>query len=275
MTLGYLAETYRVPIAELLSRLGLPADAPKDTSLKRLADRQQISPFTYVSRVQQAIAELVPPSRGLFESQVPEEGIMDWVATRLLRYGYGALALVLLLGAIGLPLPIGLSAALAGSLVALGRMHWLAAVGVAIAASVVGDMIGYGAGRAVGDRVLVRHGRWLGYNESRREQLDALFARWDWLAIVLSRTLVSSLSAPVNLAAGGLGRSVPLFLASVVVGRAVWTTAYIGLGYVVAGNIEAAAEFLKNLTGLLLSTACAGGLMLYLRNERRTKRTTG
>ena len=77
----------------------------------------------------------------------------------LLIYGYPALALTLLLGAIGLPLPIGIAAVLAGSLAALGKLGWQWAGLIAVTASFAGDMIAYGIGRAVSEHFLARHGR--------------------------------------------------------------------------------------------------------------------
>src|SRR5450759_1536627 len=38
MTLDHVATTYRVPLNELLPRLGLPPDASRDESLKAIAD---------------------------------------------------------------------------------------------------------------------------------------------------------------------------------------------------------------------------------------------
>jgi membrane-associated protein len=262
MTLSYVSETYRVPMEELMNGLNLPADTAKDSSLKSLSERQGVTPFSYVSRAQQVIAGLLPPPR-TFGGE-PREGMMDWAATWLLRYDYPALAFILLLGAIGIPLPSGLSVVLAGSLVALGHMHWFAAAGTAIAASVIGDVILYGLGRTVGDPFLRRHGKWIGYSENRRKRLNALFARWGGVGIVLTRTLVSSLSSPVSLAAGAIGRSFTEFLSSALLGRTIWTAAYVGLGYVIAGDIEAAADFLRNLTGLLLFVVCTAVLILYL-----------
>ncbi len=54
------------------------------------------------------------------------------------------------------------------------------------------------------------------------------------------------------------------FIAFAVLGRLVWTSAYVGLGYVIVGDVEAAAEFLENLTGLLVSLAIVAALILFL-----------
>ncbi len=273
MTLDYVAKSYHVPLPGLLYGLRLPAETPTDTSLKTLADRRGAAPFRYVTEVQQVVAGMLPEAHGGFASGT-HEGFLDWVATWLLRYGYLALGLILLLGAIGLPLPNGLSAALAGSLIALGQMHWLIAVGTAITASVIGDAIGFAIGHAIGDRFLRRHGRWIGYTERRREQLAALFDRWGGITVVLTRTLVSSLSSLVNLVAGASGHPPAGFLGFVLIGRVAWTSAYVGLGYLVAGDVEAAAAFLTNLTGLLVSAAVMATLVLYMSKSVGTPNTS-
>jgi membrane protein DedA with SNARE-associated domain len=180
----------------------------------------------------------------------------------LILYGYPALALVLLLGAIGLPLPTGLSTALAGSLVAQGHMSWLLAGSIAVAASVAGDSVGYGLGRLLSGAVLERQGRWIGFTPARQEQAARLIAHWGAMGIILSRTLLSSVSPAFNLVAGA-GRFRPLaFVALALLGRGIWTGAYLGAGYLLEGNLEAANRFLGNLSGFLIALAVFGGTML-------------
>ena len=65
--------------------------------------------------------------------------IGDQVLTALLVYGYPALGLTLLLGAIGLPLPDGVATTVAGSLASQGRIDWFWAATIAVTASVLGD----------------------------------------------------------------------------------------------------------------------------------------
>ncbi len=255
MTLRYVAATYRVPEALLIARLGLPVDTPPDATLKSLAERESLSPFLYVQRVQQIIADVAPAKRA--EGTHGSTGWLEWLDDRflsaLLIYGYPILGLILLFGAIGFPLPTGLSAAVAGSLSALGRMDWLMASLVAITASILGDMVAYGVGRAASTRFLERWGRWLGYMPKRQARAEALFDRWGGLAVLLTRTLISHLSSIVSVLAGLHRYRVYPFLGFDVLGRVIWTFAYIGLGYALGGSIEAATEFLKNLTALLLS----------------------
>jgi membrane protein DedA with SNARE-associated domain len=277
MTLRYLADTYRVPAASLLGQLELAADTDPDTDLGSLADREAQSRLQYVQRMQRAIAqsqEVLPPAPAAADRVGDRTGWLDTVAdallAALLAYGYPILALTLLLGAIGLPVPTGLSAAVAGSLAARGDMSVAWAGTIAVTASVGGDTIGYGLGRVLHVQFLERHGRWLGYTAARRAHVDSLFARWGAAAILLSRTLASHLSSVLNILAGASRYRLATFLIFTVIGRIVWTVAYLGVGYSVGANLEAAAGFLTNLSLLLVSLAAllALGLLASMSSER-------
>src|ERR1035437_2567631 len=145
MTLDHVAASYRVPLNELLPRLGLPPDTHRDESLKDIADRRGVSRFEFAREVQRALGQSAPVP----ESGQSFGGLSDRILSALLVYGYPALALTLLLGTIGLPLPIGVAAVLAGSLASLGNLRWEWA-----------GLIAYGIGRAVSEHFLARHGRW-------------------------------------------------------------------------------------------------------------------
>jgi len=270
MTLRYVAGTYHAPENALIGRLGLAARTNPDTSLRSLAEREGLSTFEYVRRVQRAVVEVAParPSDDGRESTGWLGAIGDELLAALLVYSYPALGLTLLLGALGLPLPTGLSTAVAGSLAAQGRMSWLWAGAVAVTASVLGDAVGYGLGHAVGREFLERRGRWFGYTTARRARVEVLFDRWGVLTVLLSRTLVSHVSGMVNLAAGVSRYRLPAFLAFAIVGRLVWTSGYLGLGYGAGGDWEAATDLLKNVTGflVLLAILVALGLAAFRRS---------
>jgi membrane protein DedA with SNARE-associated domain len=241
----------------LLERLGLARETDLNMTLKSLAEREERSPFEYVQRVQQAIAEVAPAAGAerLSKSTSWLGALGDSFLAALLVYGYPILALTLLFGAIGLPLPTGLSAAVAGSLVARGSMSWTWAGIIGVTASVLGDVVGYGLGRVLSKQFLERHGRWLGYTSARRSRVESLFDRWGPVGVLLSRTLASHLSAVLNLLAGASRYRLGAFVAFTVIGRLVWMSAYLGLGYGVGTDLEAAAGFLTNLSLFLLSSA--------------------
>jgi membrane protein DedA with SNARE-associated domain len=269
MTLRYVATTWRVPEAALIERLGLAGTTDPATDLKTLAERDGISRLDYVQRVQAVVAELAP-RRAADRSAAPAgwlAAFTDRFLAGLLAYGYPVLGLTLMLGAIGVPLPAGLVAAMAGSLVAQGQMSGLGAGALAVTASVVGDVVGYGLGRMASEPFLQRWGRWIGYTPARRARVASLIDRYDVPTMLLSRTLVSSLSSVVNLLAGMGRHGLVRFVVLAVVGRLLWTSAYLGLGYGVGGDLEAATRFLQNLAGLLVALAVLTGTTVALRRR--------
>jgi membrane protein DedA with SNARE-associated domain len=260
MTLKYVAGAYHIPAADLREALGLPPDTNPDKSLKSLADDLRISPPQYVQRVQRAVAARAPGSAD--QTNAPSGwfgAIGDQILTWLLVYGYSTLGLTVFLGSIGLPLPDGLAMALAGSLAGQGRIEWLWAGAVAVVASVLGDFVGYGIGRWLGQQFLEKRGQWIGYTPARRAHVDALFNRWGLLTVFITRTFVSYLSSVANIFAGVSRFAASKFLSTAVLGRLLWTAAYIGLGYSVGADLEAAASFLTNLSLLIVSLVVSSG----------------
>ncbi len=264
MTLDYVASSYRAPLPQLLQRLDLPPDTPHDESLKTIADRRGLSHVNFVRQVQHAISETALPTPAKDGDKANQaDGWTDRALSAMLAYGYPALGVTLLFGAIGLPVPTGLATVLAGSLVALGHLHWAWAAGIAIAASIGGDALGYAVGRMVSEGFVARHGRWIGYTPQRKTAVQNLFHRWGALTVLLSRTLVSHLSSVVSLLAGAAHYRMTSFIAFAFMGRLIWTSAYLGLGYSIGSNLDAANDFMANLSGLLLSLAALLILSAY------------
>jgi membrane protein DedA with SNARE-associated domain len=272
MTLRQVAETYGVSGPVLEQRLELPAQTDPDATLKSLAEQQGVAPLAYVQRVQQAVAAIAPAAdpgtvavrSGWFAA------MSDRLAAALLAYGYPVLGATLLLGALGVPLPSGLLAALAGALAAQGKLSLAWAGAFAVAMSVCGDMAGYGLGRLFTTPRSTGWTRWLGLTAARRASVQRVFDRHGALTVLVSRTLVSSLSSVVNLVAGAGGYRPVRFLALAIVGRLLWTGAYMGLGYAVGGELDNANRLLQNVTALLVATALA---LILLRSEIRQRRT--
>jgi membrane protein DedA with SNARE-associated domain len=255
MTLSYVARTYRVDSTALISNLGLAPDTDPNTDLRSAAARSNTSTFEYVERVQRAVAALVGNGAG---NSAPKssgwlEALGDEMLSAMLVYGYPILALIQLFGAVGAPVPDGIAGAITGSLVAQGRMNFIAASLVIVIASVLGDVVGYGIGRVINRDVLERHGRWFGYTPARSVRIQGLFTRWGLITVVITRTFASYLSSAANLLAGVSRYHFSKFVAAALTGRVLWTAAYLGLGYVIGSDFEAATGFLGNLSGFLFS----------------------
>lgn len=267
MTVEYVARSYGVPQAALAKRLGHAQDVDPKTSLRLLARSRGFSPFEHLREVQEAISELRPitSSPHARDAVNESEGFSDSILAALLVYGYPVLGLTLMLGAIGVPFPSALSVVVAGSLAAQGQMSWFWAGALVVASSVLGDLAGYGLGRALGVKFLEGRGRWLGLTPALWAKIEMFFQKWGALTVVVSRSLLSFKSSAVNLLAGAGRYRLRLFLPFAIVGRLIWSSAYLGLGYAFGTAIEAAASFTSNLGGLLVSLVVltAVGFMIH------------
>ena len=210
MTLSYVAGAHQIDVSALINALGLAPDTDANATLRAIAEHAGLSPFQYVERVQRAVAALVGngAANGATESSGWLAQFGDEVLSAMLVYGYPILGLIQLAGAIGVPVPDGVAATVAGSLTAQGRMNWIVAGIIIVVASVLGDVIGYGVGRLLSRNFLDRHGRWLGYSPARGARVERLFARWELITVFITRTFVSYLSS----VASSAGRSEPLSL---------------------------------------------------------------
>jgi membrane protein DedA with SNARE-associated domain len=137
-----------------------------------------------------------------------------------------------------------------------------------VAFSVLGDLAGYGLGRVLGREFFERRGRWLGLTPALRAKVEIFFQKWGILTVVLSRSLLSFKSSAVNLLAGASRYRLRLFLPFAILGRLIWSSAYLSLGYVFGVAIEAAADFTSSLSGLLVSLLILAALGLMIRRNQ-------
>ena len=74
-----------------------------------------------------------------------------------------------------------------------------------------------------------------------------------------------------NLLAGLARYRLSAFVVYVIVGRLIWTGAFFGLGYAIGGDLEAATDFLTNLTGFIACLTISGALAFaQFRRSRAT-----
>jgi len=272
MTIDYIAKAYGTSSERLLEELALPSETDRGETLRTLSEQAGMEPLAYVQRAQDALARLdaaQPPEPAAAEDAGWLAQATDAIFSALLLYGYPVLFTVLFLGALGLPVPAGPLATVAGSLAMQGELNWALVCALSVAASVSGDLTGYAAGRVMTPGFLDRWGRWIGYTKANRQRLDALYARWGGLTLILTRSLVAYIGAIASILAGAGRYRLDRFVALSVIGRLLWTAPYFGLGYTVGSDLEIASGFLGYLSLLLIAGAVAiGSATLHLRLRR-------
>jgi membrane protein DedA with SNARE-associated domain len=187
----------------------------------------------------------------------------------LLGYGVVALAPVLLLSAIGVPLPGSLLVVAAGAFASAGQLSPVTVLIGAIVATLIGNGIGYWLGRRGGEAATARWARRLRMTDATIARAEDLFARYGGLTVLLSRFPLSPLSAIVNIIAGAARYPLRSFGIVNVIGVSVWASVYLGLGYLFGTNWESVSNLLNNVTqGLTLLVIVGLLAFLLIRNLR-------
>ena len=180
----------------------------------------------------------------------------DLVAT----YGYAAVAAIVALESMGLPLPG--EVVLITASIYVGATHDLNPVGVIAAAAfgaVVGDNIGFWLGRTIGDRLLPRDGRYVGLTESRIKLGRYLFLRRGGWIVFLGR-FVAFLRVLAAVLAGVNHMKWSHFVLYNIAGAVAWASLFGGCGYYLgeqAHRVLGPIGMVGAIAGIILIAAAA------------------
>jgi len=197
----------------------------------------------------------------------------EQILAALPQYGSPALFAVVLIAAIGVPLPITLLLIVTGSLCSQGVMNFWWAIGLATAGSVIGDQIGYAVGRWGGSELVDRFTRLMGGPE-RLEKAQSTARRWGGPGIFFSRWLVTPLGPWVNLASGLAGYPWMRFLTWDILGELLGTLIFVGLGKAFSDRVLALDAMLSDLTWAIVALLAAVFLGWKFFSSVWTKRTS-
>jgi membrane protein DedA with SNARE-associated domain len=189
-------------------------------------------------------------------------------ATLLTKYGSFAVAGVVCLESMGLPLP-GEAILIAAAIYAgkTGGLNIAEVIAAAAAGAIVGDNIGYWIGREIGFPILLRYGRYIGLTEPRIKLGQYLFMQHGGKIVFFGR-FVALLRVLAALLAGVNRMSWPRFFIANAAGAILWATAF-GLGaYTLGEDVEhltRPAALALGATGLALMIAW----VLFLRSHEK------
>ncbi|MFL5958749.1 MAG: DedA family protein [Gaiellaceae bacterium] len=113
-------------------------------------------------------------------------------------------------------------------------------VAVALAATVgylAGGLVGWLVGRFGGRELLERRGRWLHVTPERLDRADAWFERWDRPGVLFG-TMTPVLRSFVAIPAGIFEMPLAPFLGLTLVGSALWSFAFVGIGYALGASYK-------------------------------------
>jgi membrane-associated protein len=189
--------------------------------------------------------------------------LTDQLLAALSQYGLPVLFTVIMIAAVGVPLPVTLMLVAAGSFVELGEMKLWQVIMVASGAAVIGDQIGYALGRWGGHQVLARIKRRRD-RALRIKQAAAFVQRWGGAGIFFSRWLVTPLGPWINLTSGMTAYSWVRFFCWDLLGEVLWVSLYVVLGRIFSGRVQALVEILGNLAWVIVGVTAAVLVGWYL-----------
>jgi membrane protein DedA with SNARE-associated domain/rhodanese-related sulfurtransferase len=168
------------------------------------------------------------------------------VVQLLVKHGYAVLFVSVFARQMWLPVPAILFLIAAGALADSGRMTLAVALGLAIIACLLADMMWYEAGRRWGNQILhFIYGLALDPDAASRRSKEA-FVRHGARTLMLAKFVVG-LDAATPPLAGLSGTSRARFIAFDSIGAALWSGVYAGLGYLLGRDLDRAAAYAAGL----------------------------
>jgi membrane protein DedA with SNARE-associated domain len=175
--------------------------------------------------------------------------VPEWIVDLFARYGYAVVFIGVLLENSGLPVP-GETVLLAGAALAhYGRLSLPRVIILAIAGAIVGDNIGFFAGRRLGRGLIERHGWRVGLTRLRLDQFNRFFTRHGPKTVFIAR-FITGLRVFCAVLAGASHLGWPTFLFYNATGAVVWCTAVAAAGYALANSWDTLERWIGS-TGLV------------------------
>jgi membrane-associated protein len=192
--------------------------------------------------------------------------LTDQLLAAISMYGLPVFFGVIVIAAVGVPLPVTLALVAAGSFVELGEMHLWQVIVVGSLAAILGDQLGFAIGRWGGSRIEDRICKRKGGAE-RIARAHAFAKKWGAIGIFISRWLVTPLGPWLNLTSGMTGYPWRRFFLWDALGEILWVVLYVLLGKVFSGSVQALADVLGNLAWVLVGIIVAAILLWWIKRS--------
>jgi membrane protein DedA with SNARE-associated domain len=196
-------------------------------------------------------------------------GFMDPIFGWIASYGYVALAVLLMLGIVGLPIPDETLLMFTGYLVFRGQLAFVPAVITAVSGSLCGISVSYALGRSLGPYLVERFGPYVHLDVDKLAQVRAWYDRWGKYALLFGY-FVPGVRHLAAYAAGSARVPLLVFAAFAYTGGVLWATSFIVLGYVVGEEWARLSGTVHRYLLIAAGAALVGvGIALAMARQRR------
>ncbi len=198
----------------------------------------------------------------------------EYVLGLIPTYGLYVIFAVVTLACLAIPLPASMLVLAAGSFAAAGDLELWQVVLVSFTAFLVGDQLAYRIAHILGPGLLGR------LRSSKK--MDGLISKSEDLlktkgqiAVLLSHTVLSPTGPYVSYLCGAGGMNWLAFSLMAGIGAALWTAAYVGLGYAFADQLSQVSDILSDFFGFILAACVLVGSGYWLLRKWKEKRASG
>ena len=182
--------------------------------------------------------------------------MFDSIVALVERTGYLGVALLMFAENVFPPIPSELIMPLAGFSAAQGRLSLPLVVASGTLGSLLGLLVWYYLGRALGlerlKRLSARHGRWLTLSPRDVDHANAWFHRHGPAAVLIGR-LVPAVRTLISVPAGVSGMRLGPFLAWSACGTLIWSTLLAGAGYLMEAQYERVSQYLNPVSNAVVA----------------------
>lgn len=205
----------------------------------------------------------------------PLPGVFGTLAPLLQHYGYLAVAVLLFLENLGVPVAPGETILIAGAVYAgSGRLNIVTLCVIAVATSVAGSAAGYAIGRFGGRALVLRYGRYVFLTSERLAKAEAFFVKRGAAVVTVARFL-EGLRQAFSIIAGVTEMPWLRFLAFSSLGAVLWIGVWAAVGDLAGTHI---GVIYQQVTRYLLYVLAALGVLVaaliawyVLRRRRRAR----
>jgi membrane protein DedA with SNARE-associated domain len=190
------------------------------------------------------------------------------VARLLQLYTYPVLVLLVLLEALGIPLPGEIALVTAAAYASHGGISIYVVIALAAASASIGGILGYWIGIKGGLPLVTRYGGYVGVRESHVNKAHAFFERNGSKTILFGR-FIAVLRTWASVVAGAAYMSFPKFVTYNTIGSIAWAIVFGWLGYFFGRDLPLLEKYISRASfGVLLVGAAAVAIFILYRRRK-------
>jgi membrane protein DedA with SNARE-associated domain len=198
-------------------------------------------------------------------------GVFGTVAPYIEDYGYVAVALLVFLANLGIPVPGEATLVVAAIFTVSEDLGLLPVLAVGWAAGVLGESAAYLIGRYGGRPLAIRLGRRFGVTHDLLDRVEGFYQHHGVKTVVVGR-FVPLLRRVNGLVAGVTAMSWHRFLVANMIGAAIWVAVWTTIGIQAGNNIDAVNTALERGAPVLAVLVVLLAIAYVVRRRRRPPR---